>query len=177
MNLGDLVTQAVEYIREELIPCRIIQTTEQGVRWTLGRPGGVQSGGVMFHLPLIQKVDVVDRTVAACSFLPQSITTADGIGVVVQIGITYRVKDAKAMLVEIGDNDVDEVIAVIGRGVGTEVLRRFEFDELVAQKEAITSEIRKTINRRCKCYGLVCNRVYILEYMKTRGIRLFNSGV
>jgi regulator of protease activity HflC (stomatin/prohibitin superfamily) len=154
-------------------PIQIIPETESGVRWTLGVMKNSKSGGVMFIVPFAELVDRVDITTGAFSFAPQMLTTLDLQTVTVQLGVTYHVEDACKMLLHLGDNDTEEVVAVIGRGILVTLVRETEFYKLIADQKKIERKIRARINNRVEQYGLTCDSAHLMQCGETIGVRLF----
>ncbi len=174
MQLSDIISGIWAAIKP-LSPIQVVNENNQGVLWTLGQVTKIKkNGGVIWILPLIQRLDVIDVTTGAFTFLPQSVTLKDGNSVVVQLGITYHVESAATMLLTVGDNDVEEVIAVIGRGVTADVLLRHTQGELADKKADIEEDICDLMCKEARKYGLECDSAHVAECTKCIGIKVFN---
>ena len=151
----------------------MIAEYEQGVRFTCGHPGRVSNGGVLWCLPFFQQVEVIDTTVGAIIFKPQAITTADKIPVIIRLGLEYHVENALKMLMCLGDNDLEEILSVIGQGLAAGILSKESFENIISHKMEIEDRISEKMNDLSETNGVHCDRVSILECAQAISFRLF----
>ena len=104
MDYGNILGVIFENMAK-MLPIRTVHDYQQGLRWTLGRAGTNLNPGWKFFIPLVQSVDIIDRTVSSIDLHPQVIRTSDDKQIAVRSGLEYRILDARTYFLNLQDND------------------------------------------------------------------------
>lgn len=102
---------------------------------------------------------------------PQSLTTKDGVSVIISTVTTFRIVDVKTFLLEIeGAGQVIED-AVYG------IVAAFVMERTWAELQAIelANELSKIVRRKAKVYGVEIITVQIADWTRSRSLRLMQQ--
>lgn len=151
----------------------VLNSEELGFIRTLGQPSKDMKVGLTLHWPFgIQVAEIVDARSSACICDPQSLTTADGATVLLQLKISYCVADARRYFLNVfepGNNIQDVASGELGALV-RDLPAAAVFDGSVV-KLATTR-----IKRQGKKWGLQISDVELVQYARARTYRLVNSN-
>lgn len=101
---------------------------------------------------------------------PQSLTTADGVSVVVSGIITRTITDIQTALLEC--EGVETVITDSAYGVIATMVRNARWEDL--QSDEFCSEVKSQIHKRTKEYGVTVKRFQWSDIARARSVRLWN---
>ena len=116
-----------EAVSSAVAPYEVIHEWEQGVKTKLGRivktcrhTNGVRGTGLHFYWPLVGGIDTQNTNTSTMQTNDQTLTTQDGVAVVVAMTIAYRITDAGRFFRWIHDQDetIENVLeSAVGRAV------------------------------------------------------------
>lgn len=161
----------------------VLDEYEQGVVLTWGRPRNRRFLGLFgshllgpgFHWvwPFgIEKV-LSDNVVPTTKNLePQSLTTRDGVGIVVSAAITWKIKNIRKMLLEV--ENPDEALQDSTYGAIGQIVESSTWAE-ICQPE-FSENLAKAIRRKAFRWGIEVDEVYIVDKTKSLSLRLIQSG-
>ncbi|WP_321471168.1 SPFH domain-containing protein [uncultured Paludibaculum sp.] len=101
---------------------------------------------------------------------PQSLTTKDGVSIVIATVVTFGVSDPKVFLLEIegGNQVVDDSTY----GVVSELVLSKTWDEL--RHTDVANELTKAVRRQAKRYGVDVRSVAVSDLTRSRSLRLMS---
>ena len=172
MEYGNILSVVLENL-SKLLPLRMVYSYQQGLRWTLGRPGQNLGPGWKFFLPLIESMDVIDLTVGSIDLHPQVIRTHDNKSCVIRSGLEYRIENARTYFLKIQDNDAVPTVRIVARGYIASQLSRHDYSEIWNNKEAIEASLTEKLLKKLTDWGIVPIRVHIGEFSEVRSHRFF----
>jgi len=152
--------------------CFIIDSYQMGVVLRFGRPHRVAAPGFHWLWPInVEKclsVSVVPETMIVG---PQSLTTKDGVSVIVSTVVTFSVNDVQKFLLEV--EGAHQVIEDSTYGtVSTFVLERTWAG---LQDVDVSNELAKAVRRQAKRYGVEIVNVQICDFTRSRSFRLMQQ--
>ncbi len=132
---------------------RIVKEFERGVVLRLGTFTGKAKGpGLVFVVPIIDRMFTVDLRVVARDVPPQDVITGDNVSVKVNAVIYFRVVHPdKAVL------NVENYLYATSQYAQTTlraILGQVELDELLAERERINQQLQEVIDRHTDPWGV-----------------------
>jgi regulator of protease activity HflC (stomatin/prohibitin superfamily) len=144
-----------------VIVLRQINQYERGVLFTMGRFTNVQEPGWRIVIPVFQSMRKVDMRVKAVDVPDQKAITKDNISVTVNAVIYYRVVDAsKAVLVV---EDFFYAMSQLAQTTMRNVVGEVELDELLAEREKISTHIRDIVDKASDEWGIKVDNVELKD--------------
>lgn len=158
---------------QSFIPWIILDEYERGVVLRLGRKHRVIGPGFHWRWPFGIERYLYDSVVTNTACLaPQSLTTSDGVSIVVSAVITSHVTDVEKLLLECEDKDqalIDSAFGVIANLVSTH-----KWEEI--HTERFAGKMTLHIKRKGARFGLAVESVQFRDVSKCRSIRLWNDA-
>ena len=82
---------------------RVLKEFERGVIFRLGRLSGARGPGVVYVLPIVERMERVDLRTVTMDVPPQDVITKDNVSVKVNAVLYFRVVDPQRAIVEVAD--------------------------------------------------------------------------
>jgi regulator of protease activity HflC (stomatin/prohibitin superfamily) len=132
---------------------RILKQYERGVQFRLGRvKDGARGPGVIFIVPLVDRVHRVSLRIVTMPIQSQGIITRDNVSVDVSAVAYYRVEDAVRSVVAI--ENVAAAINQIAQTTLRAVVGRHTLDETLSETEKINQNIREILDVQTEEWGI-----------------------
>jgi regulator of protease activity HflC (stomatin/prohibitin superfamily) len=132
---------------------RILKQYERGVQFRLGRVSdGARGPGVIFIVPLIDRVHRVSLRIVTMPIQSQGIITRDNVSVDVSAVAYYRVDDAVRSVVAI--ENVSAAINQIAQTTLRAVVGRHTLDETLSETDKINQNIREILDVQTEEWGV-----------------------
>jgi regulator of protease activity HflC (stomatin/prohibitin superfamily) len=124
---------------------RILKQYERGVQFRLGRvKDGARGPGVIFVIPLVDRVHRVSLRIVTMPIQSQGIITRDNVSVDVSAVAYYRIADAVRSVVAI--ENVSSAINQIAQTTLRAVVGRHTLDETLSETDTINQNIREILD-------------------------------
>lgn len=136
---------------------RIVQQYQRGVVFRLGRYVGERNPGLVWVVPLIDVLRVVDVRVVTLALEPQESMTKDNVPVKVRAVVWYRVTDPRQALV-----DVQSYLSAVTQTSLTAlrtVMGKHSLDEVLKEQEMISLSLKNLIDVVTEPWGVQVERV------------------
>jgi regulator of protease activity HflC (stomatin/prohibitin superfamily) len=131
----------------------VIKQYERGVQFRLGRVrDGGRGPGVIFVIPLADRVRRVSLRIVTLPIESQGIITRDNVSVGVSAVAYYRVEDAVRSIVAI--ENVSSAISQIAQTTLRAVVGRHTLDETLSETETINDNIREILDVQTEDWGV-----------------------
>lgn len=169
------IVSAVQELCRTLLPFRMVKETEFGIRWTAGKFGKLAQGNFLWCVPVLQEIEVLDATIAG--FFPpvQCVTTSDSQAVAIRIGLEWKIINAHEFTMLAGQNDFDEILAVIVQSSVAFTLSKLPLEELISRQKPVETEITNKISKNIKEYGVEIKRAHIVELVPVFPIKIYGE--
>ena len=132
---------------------RILKQYERGVQFRLGRvKDGARGPGLIFIIPLIDRVYRVSLRIVTMPIQSQGIITRDNVSVDVSAVAYYRVDDAVRSVVAI--ENVSAAIDQIAQTTLRAVVGRHSLDETLSETDVINQNIREILDVQTEEWGV-----------------------
>ena len=151
----------------------VIPPYRAGVRLRLGNFHAVLKNGFHFMIPFGVDDTLEDNVVIETMRVkPQSLTTKDGVSVVLSSVVTFTVEDIKTFLLEVeGRNNVVEDSSY---GATADFIMKHSWAELTAF-DNLGNELSKEVRKQAKRYGVRIVSVQLADFAKCPSIRLISQ--
>ena len=138
---------------------KILQEYERGVIFRLGRLAGVKGPGLVFIIPIIDRMVKVSLRIITMDIPPQDVITKDNVSVKINAVVYFRVVDpAKAVVA------VENYIYATSQLAQTtlrSVCGEAELDEILAHRENINLKIQSILDRMTESWGIKISAVEV----------------
>ena len=132
---------------------RILKQYERGVQFRLGRvKGGARGPGVIFIIPLVDRVRRISLRIITMPIQSQGIITKDNVSIDVSAVAYYRVEDPIRSVVAI--ENVETAINQIAQTTLRAVVGRHTLDETLSETDAINQNIREILDVQTEEWGI-----------------------
>jgi regulator of protease activity HflC (stomatin/prohibitin superfamily) len=138
---------------------RVLREYERGVVFRLGRLAGVRGPGIVFLIPIVDKMVKVSLRVVTMDVAPQDIITRDNVSVKVNAVVYFRVMGPDKAIVE-----VEDYLYATGQLAQTtlrSVVGQFELDQLLSERDAINQQLQHIIDVQTDAWGIKVSLVEV----------------
>lgn len=138
---------------------RVLREYERGVVFRLGRLIAVKGPGLIFLIPLVDKLVKVSLRTVVMDVPPQDVITKDNVSIKVSAVLYFRVVQPDKAIV-----DVENYLFATSQLSQTtlrSILGQSELDELLAQRDKINSELQKIIDHQTEPWGIKVSNVEV----------------
>lgn len=152
----------------------ILAPYQKGVKIRFGKFNKALEPGPVFFLPFkLDQVLIENAVTETLNTSPQSLTTKDGVGVVISSVVTFNIEDIKTFLLCVeGRNNVVEDCTY--GAISSFILSR-TWPEL--QTMDLANEISKVVRRSAKKYGVEIVSVQLSDFSRCKSIRLLGTVI
>src|ERR671934_520457 len=137
---------------------RVLREYERGVIFRLGRLIAQKGPGLIFLIPIVDRMVRVDLRTITLQIPPQEVITKDNVPVRVNAVAYFRIIDPKAAIVQIENFMV--ATSQIAQTTLRSVLGQHVLDELLSEREKINSILQEIIDEQTAPWGI---KVSIVE--------------
>ena len=138
---------------------RVLREYERGVIFRLGRVIASKGPGLIFIIPVIDRMVKVSLRTVVMDVPPQDIITKDNVSVTVNAVIYFRVLDPNKAVIE-----VEEYLYATSQLAQTtlrSILGQHELDELLSERDKINQSLQEIIDRHTDPWGIKISNVEI----------------
>jgi regulator of protease activity HflC (stomatin/prohibitin superfamily) len=162
MRAGVVVVVAL-VILAILVPqaLRILREYERGVIFRLGKLIGAKGPGVIFLIPLVDRMVKMDLRVVTIDVAKQEIMTRDNVPATVDAVVYFRVVDPMAAVVKV--ENFWKATSLIAQTTLRSVLGQSPLDDLLSQRDIINQKLQEIIDKQTEPWGIKVTSVEIKE--------------
>src|ERR1700722_9965670 len=140
---------------------RILREYERGVIFRLGKLQGAKGPGIIFLIPIVDKMVRMDLRVVTIDVPKQEIMTKDNVPATVDAVIYFRVVDPEAAVVKV--ENFWKATSLIAQTTLRSVLGQSALDELLSQRDVINQKLQEIIDRQTEPWGIKVTSVETKE--------------
>ena len=138
---------------------RILREWERGVVLRLGKFQAVRGPGLIFIIPLIERMHKINTRVVTVDVPPQDIITKDNVTLKVNAVVFFRILSPREAVV-----NVEEFYSATYQKAQTvlrNVLGQFELDELLTERDVINYRLQSILDAETEQWGIKVDSVEI----------------
>jgi regulator of protease activity HflC (stomatin/prohibitin superfamily) len=140
---------------------RILREYERGVVFRLGRLLPQKGPGVVFLIPIVDRIVKVDLRTITLNIPPQEVITKDNVPARVNAVAYFRIVDPKAAIVQIENFIV--ATSQIAQTTLRSVLGQHTLDELLSEREKINAILQGIIDEQTAPWGIKVSVVEVKD--------------
>lgn len=150
-----LIILAVIFLRE-------VKQYERGVVLTMGKFTSLRSPGWSIIVPIFQAMEKVDLRVKAVDVPAQKVITRDNVSASVNAVIYYKVSDAAKAVLEV--ENFYYAVSQLAQTTMRNVVGSAELDEILAQRDKLSEQIRSIIDAETDKWGIKVDNVELKDF-------------
>ena len=136
---------------------RINQEYQRGVVYRLGRLKGVKGPGVVWMIPLLERMVRVDIRVVTVTLATQETVTRDGVPVQVNAVLWYKISDPRLAVNAVLDRD--KAVLLAAETALRDTLGQSSLDDLLKNRMTINAKLMELLERAAKKWGVEVDAV------------------
>src|SRR4026207_1904589 len=140
---------------------RILREYERGVIFRLGKLLGTKGPGLIFLIPIVDRMVRMDLRVVTIDVARQEIMTRDNVPVTVDAVVYFRVIDPIAAVVKV--ENFWKATSLISQTTLRSVLGQAELDDLLAHRDKINQTLQEIIDRQTDPWGIKVTSVEVKD--------------
>lgn len=138
---------------------RVLREYERGVVFRLGRLVGIRGPGIIFLIPLIDKMVKVSLRTVVMDVPSQDVITKDNVSIKVNAVVYFRVVQPDRAIIEV--ENFLFATSQLSQTTLRSILGQSELDELLAEREKINRELQKIIDHQTEPWGIKVSNVEV----------------
>lgn len=146
-----ILSQAVKIIREY----------ERVVIFRLGRFSGVKGPGIIFIIPIIDRVINIDLRVVTIDVAKQVVITRDNVTVDVDAVIYYRVIDPGRAIIQVENYRM--ATSLLAQTTLRDVLGQIDLDDLLSKREELNKKLQEILDQHTDPWGIKVTAVTLRD--------------
>ena len=140
---------------------RILREYERGVIFRLGKLLGAKGPGLIFLIPVVDRMVKMDLRVVTIDVSRQEMMTHDNVPVTVDAVVYFRVVDPEAAVIKV--ESFLKATSLIAQTTLRSVIGQAEQDELLAQRDKLNQKLQEIIDRQTDPWGVKVTAVEIKD--------------
>jgi regulator of protease activity HflC (stomatin/prohibitin superfamily) len=140
---------------------RILREYERGVVFRLGKLIGAKGPGLVFLVPMVDRMVRMDLRVITINVPKQEIMTRDNVPVTVDAVVYFRIVEPEAAVVKV--ENFLQATSLIAQTTLRSVLGQSELDELLAHREKINQTLQEIIDGHTGPWGVKVTAVEVRD--------------
>jgi len=140
---------------------RILREYERGVIFRLGKLLGAKGPGLIFLIPIVDRMVKMDLRVVTIDVSKQEVMTRDNVPATVDAVVYFRVIDPIAAVVKV--ENFWKATSLIAQTTLRSVLGQAELDELLSHRDKINQTLQEIIDRQTDPWGIKVTSVEIKD--------------
>jgi regulator of protease activity HflC (stomatin/prohibitin superfamily) len=140
---------------------RILREYERGVIFRLGRLIAQKGPGLIFLIPIVDRMVRIDLRTVTLSVPPQEVITKDNVTVRVTAVAYFRVIDSNRAVTEVENYLL--ATSQIAQTTLRSVLGKAELDSLLAERERLNIELQQIIDEQTEPWGIKVSTVEVKD--------------
>jgi len=138
---------------------KIMNEYERGVIFRLGRLIPAKGPGIIFLIPLVDKLQRMSLRLVTFDVPPQDVITRDNVSIKVNAVVYYRIMDPNKAVVEV--ENYAYATSQLAQTTLRSVCGQAELDELLAAREKISVHLQEILDRDTDPWGIKVSKVEI----------------
>jgi regulator of protease activity HflC (stomatin/prohibitin superfamily) len=138
---------------------KVLKEYERGVIFRLGRLVAARGPGIVYVIPLIEKMQRIELRTVTMDVPPQDVITRDNVSVKVSAVLYFRVIDPNRAVVEVADYLF--ATSQLAQTTLRSVCGQAELDELLAEREKLNHKLQEILDMHTDPWGIKVSSVEV----------------
>src|SRR6516162_8024320 len=153
---------------------RILREYERGVIFRLGKLLGTKGPGMIFLIPLVDRMVKMDLRVVTIDVVRQEVMTRDNVPMTIDTVVYFRVIDPASAVVRV--EKYLKATSLISQTTLRSVLGQAELDELLSQRDKINLRLQEIIDRQTDPWGIKVTAVEVKDVILPDSMKRAMAG-
>jgi regulator of protease activity HflC (stomatin/prohibitin superfamily) len=140
---------------------RILREYQRGVIFRLGKLLGAKGPGVIFLIPLVDRMVRMDLRIVTIGVAQQEIMTRDNVPATVDAVVYFRIISPTDAVVKV--EDFLKATSLIAQTTLRSVLGQASLDDLLSQRDVINKKLQEIIDRQTEPWGIKVTAVEVKD--------------
>lgn len=140
---------------------RILREYERGVIFRLGRLIAAKGPGIIFLIPIVDRMVKVSLRTLVLDVPPQDVITKDNVSIKVNAVVYFRVVQPEKSVVEV--ENFLFATSQMSQTTLRSILGQSELDDLLSQRDKINHELQQIIDQRTEPWGVKVSNVEVKQ--------------
>src|SRR5580765_1888456 len=140
---------------------RILREYERGVIFRLGKLVGAKGPGLIFLIPMVDRMVKMDLRVVTIDVAKQEIMTRDNVPATVDAVVYFRVVDPISAVVKV--ENFWKATSLIAQTTLRSVLGQAPLDDLLSQRDVINAKLQEIIDHQTEPWGVKVTSVEVKD--------------
>ena len=140
---------------------RIVKEYDRMVVFRLGRLGGVKGPGLIFIIPIVDRIIRVSLRIAVYDVPTQEVITRDNVTTKVNAVLYYRVVDPSNAIVNV--QDFHQATSQLAQTTLRSVVGQAELDELLSERDKLNKSLQEIMDVATDPWGIKITMVEIKD--------------
>ena len=140
---------------------RILREYERGVVFRLGRLIAVKGPGIIFLIPIVDKMVKVSLRTVVLDVPPQDVITKDNVSIKVNAVVYFRVVQPEKAIVEV--ENYLFATSQLSQTTLRSILGQSELDELLSERDRINAKLQTIIDQHTEPWGIKVSNVEVKQ--------------
>ena len=140
---------------------RILREYERGVIFRLGKLQGAKGPGLIFLIPIVDRMVKMDLRVVTIDVPKQEVMTRDNVPATVDAVVYFRVVEPNAAVVKV--ENFWKATSLIAQTTLRSVLGQSPLDDLLSQRDIINQKLQEIIDKQTEPWGIKVTAVEVKE--------------
>src|SRR4029077_20970523 len=140
---------------------RILREYERGVIFRLGKLLGAKGPGIIFLIPIVDKMVRMDLRVVTIDVSKQEVMTKDNVPATVDAVVYFRVVNPLDAVVKV--ENYYRATSLIAQTTMRSVLGQSSLDDLLSQRDVINQKLQEIIDRQTEPWGIKVTAVEVKD--------------
>lgn len=147
---------------------RIVRQSTVGVLERLGQYGGTREAGIIFLIPGVERLIIVDLKETVFQLPSQPVITKDNVTMNIDAVIYFQVTDAFRATYEV--NNLFDAVEKLAMTTMRDIIGNMHLDQTLSSRDFVNVELQKKLDDATHKWGLKVNRVELKDIIPPRDI-------
>src|SRR6266403_3821051 len=153
---------------------RVLREYQRGVIFRLGKLLGPKGPGLIFLIPIVDRMVRMDLRVVTIDVARQEVMTRDNVPMSVDAVVYFRVIDPASAVVRV--ENYLKATSLISQTTLRSVLGQAELDELLSQRDKINLRLQEIIDRQTEPWGIKVTAVEVRDVVLPDSMKRAMAG-
>ena len=140
---------------------KVLREYERGVIFRLGRLIGAKGPGIIFIIPMVDKLLRISLRTVALEIPPQEVITRDNISITVNAVVYFRVIDPNKAVVEI--ENYLYATSQLAQTTLRSIIGQSQLDELLSERDKVNLQLQDILDKHTEPWGVKVSLVEIKQ--------------
>lgn len=140
---------------------KVLNEYERGVVFRLGRIIGAKGPGMIFLIPMVDKMVRIDMRTITLDVPPQDVITKDNITLKVNAVVYFRVLDPNRAVVEVENYLL--ATSKLAQTTLRSVLGQIDLDDLLSSRESVNHRLQEILDTQTEPWGVKVSNVEVKQ--------------